>query len=89
MTSGEPVPGSVYFYAPVQWAPPIFAVLFFVITVAHVWQCVKYKAWRITGLHPMCGLLFTIGFALRAYGSFEYGNVNIYIASTICIYCTP
>ncbi|KAH7366664.1 RTA1 domain protein [Pyrenochaeta sp. MPI-SDFR-AT-0127] len=89
MTTGEPVPGSVYFYAPVKWAPPMFAAWFFIAAIAHVWQCIHYKAWKITGLHPFCALLFTAGFAIRSYDAFNYKNINTYIASTIFIYCAP
>ncbi|XP_014559648.1 hypothetical protein COCVIDRAFT_35166 [Bipolaris victoriae FI3] len=89
MSNGEIVPGSVYLYDPVNWAPPMFTAWFAVATIAHICQCIKYKAWKVTGLHPVCGLLFTAGFALRSYGAIHYKDVNVYIASTILIYCAP
>lgn len=37
--------------------------------------------------------MFTVGFALREYGAFNYlyttANLNIYIASTCLIYMAP
>jgi hypothetical protein len=89
MPSGQIVPGSVYLYAPVKWAPPIFAAWFLVATMYHVYQCQKFKAWKVTGLHPTAGLFFTLGFAIRSYGAFYYSNVGVYVASTILIYCAP
>ncbi|KAJ4374819.1 hypothetical protein N0V83_001896 [Neocucurbitaria cava] len=89
MANGEPVPDSVYFYAPVKWAPPMFAAWFLVAGLAHLWQCIHYKAFKVTGLHPFCALLFTAGFAIRSYDAWDYDNVGTYVASTILIYCAP
>jgi dolichyl-phosphate-mannose--protein O-mannosyl transferase len=86
---GEIVPESVYLYQPVKWAPLMFTAWFAVATIAHVWQCTRYKAWKVTGLHPFCGLFFTVGFAVRSYGAFDYGNIGAYVASSIFIYCAP
>ena len=89
MSNGEPVPGSLYFYAPVKWAPPIFAWFFLVAACIHLWQCIHYKAFKITGLHPCCAILFAVGFALRSYNAWDFDNVNTYIASTMFIYFAP
>ena len=32
----------------------------------------RYKAWRLIGLHPVCAILFTAGYALREYGAYNY-----------------
>jgi hypothetical protein len=32
----------------------------------------RYKAWKLLSLHPVCTLVFTLGYALRAYGSYNY-----------------
>ena len=88
-SNGEIVPGSVYLYQPVKWAPPRFAAWFAVATIAHVWQCFKYKAWKVTGLHPFCGLLFTAGFVVRSCGAYNYENIGAYVASSILILCAP
>ncbi|KAF2795857.1 RTA1 domain protein [Melanomma pulvis-pyrius CBS 109.77] len=87
--NGVPVPGSVYIYAPNKIAPAIFAVAFLATGLFHLWQCIHYKSFRITALHPFCCLLFVIGFALREYGSFNYSHLNVYIASQILIFCAP
>ncbi|KAF2134985.1 hypothetical protein P153DRAFT_362688 [Dothidotthia symphoricarpi CBS 119687] len=89
MSNGRSVPNSVYFYAPVKWAPPIFAVFFFVSACVHLGQCIRYKAFKVTGLYPFCALLFTVGFAIRSYDAFDYENINTYLASTIFIYAAP
>ncbi|KAF2188454.1 hypothetical protein K469DRAFT_737351 [Zopfia rhizophila CBS 207.26] len=82
-------PGIVYFYAPNKIGPVIFAALFLISGLVHFWQCVHYKAFKITALHPFCCLLFAVGFALREYGAFDYDNLTVYIISIICIYCAP
>lgn len=86
---GKPVEGSLYFYAPNKVAPPIFAACFLAAATLHIWQCQRYRSWRITALHPLCALMFAAGFALRAYGAWKYDDIGIYIASTLLIYCAP
>lgn len=89
MASGKPVEGSVYFYAPVFWAPISFSIWFAVLAAYHLYQCVRFRAFKVTGLHPFCALLFAAGFALRAYDARNFSNINTYIASTILIYFAP
>jgi hypothetical protein len=89
MADGKPVPGSVYFYAPNKIAPPIFTTLFLVATVTHIVQCIRYKSWKITALHPFCALLFTAGFATRAHDAWDFGNIKTYVTSTLLIYSAP
>lgn len=54
-----------------------------------------YKSWRLIGLHPLCAVLFTAGYALREYGAFNYlytaseVNLPIYIVSQVLIYVCP
>ena len=88
------VPGSIYLYAPNKVAPVIFAVLFLITTLWHFWQCVHFKAWKITGMHVVAAFIFTLGFALREYGAFNYdakvqSNVTVFIISTCAIYMAP
>ncbi|KAK2810379.1 hypothetical protein FQN50_003110 [Emmonsiellopsis sp. PD_5] len=53
----------------------------------------RYKFFKVMFLHIVCCLMFTAGFALRAYGSHNYTftkeNLNFYIASTCLIYMCP
>jgi hypothetical protein len=49
----------------------------------------RYKSFKVTALHPLSCLLFTVGFALREYGAFNYRHLNVYIASTSLIYMAP
>jgi hypothetical protein len=43
----------------------------------------------VTGYIPFCCTLFAAGFALREYGAFDVGHINIYLASTLLIYMSP
>ncbi|KAG8415742.1 hypothetical protein J3458_009565 [Metarhizium acridum] len=53
----------------------------------------RYKSFKLLGLHPLCAILFTAGYALREYGSMNYlysdQNLIIYILSQVFIYVCP
>ncbi|KAM7192990.1 putative RTA1 domain protein [Rhypophila sp. PSN 637] len=91
--SGEPVPGSLFVYAPNKAAPVFFAVAFGASAVGHIWQCVRYKSFRLTGLHPVCCVLFTLGYILREIGAFNYiyspPNLINFILCQVFIYVCP
>ncbi|KAK3311561.1 uncharacterized protein B0T15DRAFT_79781 [Chaetomium strumarium] len=96
MAAGEPIRLSLYIYAPNKGAPIFFAIAYFISAVFHIWQCYRYKAWRLIGLHPVCALLFTVGYALREYGAYNYlfstttkVPLSIFIVSQIFIYICP
>ncbi|KAH8736621.1 RTA1 like protein-domain-containing protein [Ilyonectria robusta] len=89
MSDGQPVAGSVYFYAPNKGAAIFGAAAFFASTAWHIWQCYRLRAWKVTTLIPFASLLFTVGFALRAYGAWNYDNVDVFLASTVLIYTAP
>lgn len=86
---GQYVPGSVYFYAPDKGAPVFFTLAFAVTGAWHLWQCIRFKCFKITVLIPFTCLLFTVGFALREYGAFKYTDLGAYLASLILIYMSP
>lgn len=44
---------------------------------------------RVTGLLILTSFTFATGFAMRAKGSWDYSNLNIYIGSTILVYMAP
>ncbi|KAK4097080.1 hypothetical protein N658DRAFT_479592 [Parathielavia hyrcaniae] len=46
-------------------------------------------SFRLTTYLPVCGALFTAGFALREVGAFNYGNVPVYLVSTLLVYMSP
>lgn len=54
-----------------------------------------YKAWKVIGLHPLCALLFTVGYALREYGAYHYlyednnTTLIIFVVSQVLIYVCP
>ncbi|RDH33913.1 RTA1 like protein-domain-containing protein [Aspergillus welwitschiae] len=82
--------GSLWYYAPSQGAPISFAIMFAVSGMVHIYQCCQYKSWKVTGLLPWSALLFTAGFITRTIGAFgQWGNVGIYIASTVLLLAAP
>ncbi|KAK3326691.1 RTA1 domain-containing protein [Apodospora peruviana] len=93
--NGEPVPGSLFIYAPNKIAPVVFAAAYAVSAVGHIWQClyIHYNSSRLIGLHPLCAVLFTLGYGLREYGAFNYfyttQNLLIFIFSQVFIYICP
>ncbi|KAH7025167.1 uncharacterized protein B0I36DRAFT_387511 [Microdochium trichocladiopsis] len=93
---GQPVLYSLYIYQPNNIAPIIFAVLYGISAVLHIWQCIRYKAFKLAGLLPTCAVLFTLGYALREYGAYNYlyrrtdkTALIVYITSQISIYVCP
>ena len=86
---GRYVEGSVWFYAPNKGAPVFFAVAFMASGLVHVWQAVRYKCWRLTGLYVFCSALFTAGFIAREIGAFHYDNLIVYIVSICLVYAAP
>ncbi|KAI1759005.1 putative RTA1 domain protein [Hypoxylon sp. FL1150] len=93
MEDGQPVPGSLFVYAPNKGAPVFFACAFAASAAGHIWQCYRYKCFKIIGLHPLCALMFAAGYALREYAAFNYlystQNLIIYILSQVFIYVCP
>ncbi|KAK8036235.1 hypothetical protein PG993_008849 [Apiospora rasikravindrae] len=98
MADSGPVLGSLYVYKPNEVLPIVFAALYAISAFFHVWQCHRYKAWRVLGLHPLCGVLFVIGYAARAWASrgtnYVYdesrpANLGLFIISQVFIYCAP
>ncbi|KAK1758982.1 protein RTA1 [Echria macrotheca] len=93
MAEGDPILGSLYIYAPNQVAPILFAIAFACSAAGHIWQCCRYKAFRLVGLHPGCAVLLAVGYALREYGSFNYlfnrANLTVFICSQVFIYICP
>jgi hypothetical protein len=54
----------------------------------------RYNCWKLIGLHPLCAVLFTLGYALREYGAFHYQysshlSLIIYVLSQVFIYVCP
>ncbi|KAG9234237.1 hypothetical protein BJ875DRAFT_401497 [Amylocarpus encephaloides] len=86
---GHYVPGSLWFYAPNKGAPVVWATLFAISMGMHAYQCTRYKCWKVTGIFPWASLLFVIGYVSREVGAFDYGNVKIFITSTVFIYAAP
>lgn len=49
----------------------------------------RLRSFKITALIPFASLLFTAGFAMRVYGTWNYDNLNTFLASTALIYMSP
>ncbi|KAK0701196.1 hypothetical protein B0T21DRAFT_321855 [Apiosordaria backusii] len=94
---GEPILLSLYVYAPNKAAPVFFATTYALSASFHVWQCYRYKAFKLIGLHPVCAILFTLGYILRAYSAHDnyvYSLATkkplfIFIFSQVFIYVCP
>ncbi|KAJ4417347.1 hypothetical protein N0V82_006211 [Gnomoniopsis sp. IMI 355080] len=94
MSEGQDATANLYIYVPNKGAPIFFAIAFLALCISHIWQIRRYRDWALTILHPLCCLMFTVGFALRDYGAFDNylyttENLNIYIASICLIYMSP
>ncbi|KAK3936885.1 RTA1 domain-protein [Diplogelasinospora grovesii] len=89
MEDGQYVQGSIYFYAPNKGAPVFFAVAFALSGFYHIYQCIKYKSWRLTGFYIVCAVCFTGGFIVREMGAFDMGNLVKYIIQMCLVYAAP
>lgn len=76
----------------VSLSPSTFAVA----TEDSLKDCSRHKSWRLMGLHPMCAVLFTVGYAMREYGSYNYmydpnddTPLIMFILSQVCIFVCP
>lgn len=61
----------------------------------------RYKAFRLIGLQPLCAVLFTLGYALREVGTYNYswqtnveGEINVknlivYILGQVFVFVAP
>ncbi|KAI2622493.1 hypothetical protein GGR54DRAFT_65964 [Hypoxylon sp. NC1633] len=72
MAAGDPILYSLFVYEPNKGAPVFFAIAFAISAAFHIWQCFRYKSFELIGLHPLCAVLFTAGYALREYGAYNY-----------------
>ncbi|KAK8015896.1 hypothetical protein PG991_008784 [Apiospora marii] len=89
MEDGRYVDGSPWFYAPNKGAPIFFAVAFFASGCCHLWQTIRYKCWRLTGLYVICSFIFVAGFIVRELGAFDYTDLIKYIVSICLVYAAP
>ncbi|KAK1981751.1 RTA1 domain-containing protein [Colletotrichum cereale] len=94
--SGVPILGSLYVYAPNQPASIFFTTAYAITSAFHIWQCHRFGSWKLIGLHPFCATLFTLGYALRAWGANHYLYIPtdktplaLFIISQICIFVSP
>ena len=86
----------MYVYAPNQAAPIFFAIAYGLSAAFHVWQCVRYNAWKLMWLHAVCAVSFTAGYAIREWGSYNYlycvtdkTPLIMFILTQIFIYICP
>ncbi|SPO01938.1 related to Rtm1p [Cephalotrichum gorgonifer] len=96
MAAGEPILYSLYVYAPNKGAPIFFAVAYALSAGFHIWQCYRYKAFKLIGLHPICAVNFAVGYALREYGAYNYLYQDttklpliLFVISQVLIYIGP
>ncbi|KAF7597034.1 hypothetical protein BBP40_010508 [Aspergillus hancockii] len=94
MGDGDIVPGSLYVYAPNKGAAIFFTIVYAASAVGHLWQCYCYKSWRMIGLHPLCAVLLTLGYAMRVYLAYDHYLYDkqilmIFILSQVFIFICP
>ncbi|KAK4098490.1 hypothetical protein N658DRAFT_561031 [Parathielavia hyrcaniae] len=89
MADGEPVPNSVYFYAPNKGAPIFFAAAFAIAGLCSLWQSIRHKLYKLAALLPLCCAFLTAAYATRSYGAFHYEDAQVYTASTMLVYMSP
>ncbi|KAL4953780.1 hypothetical protein BDW69DRAFT_194579 [Aspergillus filifer] len=96
MANGDPILWSLYVYAPNKGAPIFFTITYALSAGVHIWQCYRYSSFRLIGLYPLCGVIFTLGYALREYGAYNYlyreednGSLIGYVLSQVFVYICP
>ncbi|KAF3765325.1 hypothetical protein M406DRAFT_257698 [Cryphonectria parasitica EP155] len=95
LTNSAVVLWSLYVYAPNKGAPIFFTIAYACSGAGHLWQCYHHKAFRLMGLHPLCALMFALGYALREWGAYNYlytgtaTTLILYILSQVFIYVAP
>ncbi|EEQ84466.2 RTA1 domain-containing protein [Blastomyces dermatitidis ER-3] len=82
---------SFFQYKPVKGASAVFAVLWLVSGVLHLWQNnLRYKTWRMGMLLPWVSLIFVVGYILREIAAHGlYGDLNLFIATSCFLFCAP
>ncbi|TKA68144.1 hypothetical protein B0A49_07938 [Cryomyces minteri] len=86
---GNYIDGSVWYYAPNEVAPIMFAALFFISGVIHIIQTWHYKSWKTTFLMPLASLLMMAGFIAREVGAYNIQDVGLLIISTVMLLSGP
>lgn len=67
--------GSLWYYAPNKIAPIVFAVLFFISGIMHVYQACRYKCWKMTLFLPWGCAVLAAGYVTRAVGARDYDDL--------------
>ena len=85
------VSDSYHPYTPLKSISIVFAVIFFISGVLHIYQNnIKYRSWRVGFLLPWSAALFVAGLILREYNVRGHlDNLNIFIASTVLLFAAP
>ncbi|ORX36958.1 RTA1 like protein-domain-containing protein [Kockovaella imperatae] len=81
--------GSLFWYSPNQGAPIAFAVLFFCSGLVHLYECIRFKSFKVTFLLVWAPILFTTGFTLRAICAWNYDNTSLFIAENVLLLLAP
>lgn len=82
---------SFWYYKPVAGPSIAFAIVFAISGLLHIYQnMIKSRTYRLGFLLPWAALIFTGGFITREIGARgNYGNLDVYIASTVLLFCAP
>ncbi|KAI0895217.1 RTA1 like protein-domain-containing protein [Annulohypoxylon nitens] len=81
---------SFWIYVPNKGAAIFFLLAFLISAQIHLWQCYRYRSFKVTGLFVVSGFLYVVGFAFRINGAFgNYDELGPYIVSVALIYVSP
>ncbi|EDN09305.1 RTA1 domain-containing protein [Histoplasma capsulatum] len=82
---------SFFQYKPVKGLSAVFAVLWLVSGLLHLWQNnMRHKTWRMGLLLPWVSLVFVVGYILREIAAHGlYGKLDLFIATSCFLFCAP
>ncbi|KAH9944344.1 RTA1-domain-containing protein [Epithele typhae] len=89
--SGGHIISPSYGYWPTQWVCYTFVVLFFVTTLLHLGQSIRYRMWWLLPTAMLAGIGEAIGWAGRLWSSYDPLNGNGFLIQIVCtiIAATP
>ncbi|KAI0721809.1 RTA1 like protein-domain-containing protein [Fomitopsis betulina] len=78
-----------YGYVPTEWICILFIVLFFISTLVHAGQAVKYRLWWLLLTPCLAGILEVVGWIGRAWSSQSPYEKTPYLIQIICTIIGP
>ncbi|KAK5169917.1 uncharacterized protein LTR77_005895 [Saxophila tyrrhenica] len=79
----------LYAFEPSYIAPIVFAVVIGISLIVHIFQNFYYRFWRTTFWMFWGGTVFTAGWIMRIFSSYDPSNKALYIAQTCLVLGGP